>query len=128
MIVGNLSIETPPGIQDEIDGFDELLRGCREAVELVEKMERGMVASKVGQPPTGMTNAMKILDAVHAIVFEDGREEFTRDGVRRKFGLSREEWMSGYTSIFQAMRADQPGGAPTIREEYYGALSMVFTG
>ena len=91
MIVGNLSIETPPGIQDEIDGFDELLRGCREAVELVEKMERGTVASKVGRPPTGMTNAMKILDAVHKIVFEDGREEITRDDVRRKAGISRDE-------------------------------------
>ena len=68
---------------------------------------------------------MQILDAVYKVVFEDGREEITRDRVRREIELSREKWMAGYTSIFQAMRAGQPGGAQTIREEYRGIFGRV---
>lgn len=118
-------VDSHPRIREAIVGFDELLKGCREAVDLAEKMEQGMVASKVGQPPTSMTNAMKILDAVHKLVFEDGHKEITRDDVRRKIGLSRDEWMAGFTAIFQAMRADQPVGAPRIREEYREILKRV---
>jgi hypothetical protein len=33
--------------------------------------------------------------------------------------------MSGYTSIFQAMRGDQPGGAPPIDIKYRGVFRQL---
>ncbi len=41
-------VDLHPKIHQEIEGFDELLMGCREAVEIAEKMKQGIVARNVG--------------------------------------------------------------------------------
>lgn len=54
--------------------------------------------------PSEATHAGQILGAVAHIVLQEGRRTFTRKVVRDKIGLSADEWMAGYTAIFQAMR------------------------
>ena len=75
-----------------------------------------------------MTHAEQIMIAVRELMETEGQSDFTRDEVRRAIGISREEWMLGYTAIFQAMRSDHPGGAPPIGEKYQGAFKRIAHG
>lgn len=61
-----------------------------------------------------MTHAEKILDAVSRIVSLDKQAEFSREQIRGKADVTREEWNASYSPIFQGMREDQPGGAPNV--------------
>jgi len=115
-------LKSHPEIVDLIPDFKERIDSGERAVELASQMERRLVQQKIGPPPSGLSNAAKILDSIAHIFIDEGKQEFSRDDVRKQAGFSREEWMSGYTSIFQAMRIDQPGGAPKIRKEYQGIL------
>jgi hypothetical protein len=72
-----------------------------------------------------VTHAGKIMRAVAALVEVEGRHVFTRDQVRKRIGVTRDRWMAGYTAIFQAMREDQPGGAPPIGSKWKGAFRRV---
>lgn len=72
-----------------------------------------------------MTHAEQILHAVAHLVFREGRDTFTRDDVRRQIGVDRDAWMGGYTAIFQAMRIDHPGGAPSIGDEWVDMFERV---
>lgn len=71
-----------------------------------------------------MTHAEQILHAVADLVLA-GQSTFARKDVRDRIGVSQDEWMSGYTAIFQAMRADHPGGAPSIVERFRGVFRQV---
>ena len=75
-----------------------------------------------------MTHAEQILLAVGTLTSGNVESTFTRDEVRRELGLSRDAWMGGYTAIFQAMRADEPGGAPSIAQDYVGVIERVERG
>lgn len=75
-----------------------------------------------------MTHAEEILDAIRALTAHDPRAVFTRNDVRRCLGIFHEDWMGGYTAIFQAMRSDQPGGAPAIAERYVGVIERIGRG
>ncbi|MCH8871325.1 hypothetical protein IH824_00875 [candidate division KSB1 bacterium] len=65
-----------------------------------------------------MTHSETIMQAVATVVKGEGRNIFTREEIREKIGVSRDEWMSSYTAIFQGMRLDQPGGAPNVGAEF----------
>jgi hypothetical protein len=65
------------------------------------------------------------MKAVAVLVELEGRPVFTRDQVRKRIGVTRDRWMGGYTSIFQAMREDQPGGAPPIHPKWKGVFRRV---
>jgi tetratricopeptide (TPR) repeat protein len=121
-------IEDNPKIIQVVPDFKERFESGKRAVDLAKNMEKNLVEQDVGSPPTELTNAAKILDAILEIYIHQGREEFTRNDVRIQVGLSRDDWMSGYTSIFQAMRADQPGGAPKIKKKYQGILRAIRRG
>jgi tetratricopeptide (TPR) repeat protein len=114
-----------PEIADSIPDFEKKLQPSREAVSFADQVIMRRVKEGIGDPPESMTHAMEIAMAVHSLVFRKGLKEFTRDQVRRGLGLTRERWMSAYTAIFQAMRADHPGGAPTIKKEYQGSFKRV---
>ncbi len=73
-------------------------------------------------------HADRILIAVARIVGLEGRDTFSWEDIRKQVGVTREEWMSGYTATFQAMRQDQPGRAPQISEEYRGVFGQVRDG
>ena len=115
-------VENHPEIIKMIPDFDERIISGERAVELASQLEKRLVQEKLGPPPPGLSNVAKILDSIAHIFIDEGRQEFSRDDVRKQAGLSRKEWMSGYTSIFQAMRIDHPGGAPKIKKEYQGIL------
>ena len=72
-----------------------------------------------------MTHAEQIVRAVAALVKEEGNEVFTRAEVRKLIGVTPEEWHSGYTAIFQGMRADHPGGAPAVGDRWKGVFRRV---
>jgi hypothetical protein len=72
-----------------------------------------------------MTHAEQIVGAVARLVAHEGMETFTRRDVRDRLGLSQERWMDGYTAIFQAMRVDHPGGAPSVVAEFQGIFQRV---
>ncbi len=75
-----------------------------------------------------MTHAEQILHAVARLVFREGRDTFTRDDVRKQIGVDRDAWLGGYTAIFQAMRIDHPGGAPSIGSEWVDMFERVSHG
>lgn len=75
-----------------------------------------------------MTHAEQMMVAVKRLVEVEGQRVFTRDEVRQVAEISREEWMSGYTAIFQAMRSDHPGGAPPIGARFQGVFKRVARG
>jgi hypothetical protein len=75
-----------------------------------------------------MTHAESILSAVRAILGRPGRATFTRKDVRDEIGLDRDAWMAGDAAILQAIREDQPGGAPPIRQEFRGVFRRVGRG
>ncbi len=72
-----------------------------------------------------MTHAEEIMRAVTTLVRQEGKTIFTREEIRQQIGVSRDEWMSGYTSIFQGMRTDQPGGAPKVGARFTGVFRQV---
>jgi hypothetical protein len=69
----------------------------------------------------------QILRAVKALV-QRGARTFSRNDVRLQLGLDSHEWLYGYTAIFQAMREDQPGGAPNIPDRYRGVFRRIERG
>ncbi len=117
-----------PEILEQRPDLKDRLRSGEEAVEFAAKLQKRFARTQIGQAPKGATRAIQILYAVAHIVFREGRSTFTREDVRRQIGVSREEWRNGYTAIFQAMRADHPGGAPKIRKEYRGLFKRVERG
>ncbi len=68
-----------------------------------------------------MTHAEAILRAA-AMLDASGRKELSRKAIRDQLGLTQEEWMRGYTAIFQGMREDQPGGAPSVPRQFRGVF------
>jgi len=69
----------------------------------------------------------QILRAVKALI-QMGARTFSRKDVRLQLGLDAHEWHYGYTAIFQAIREDQPGGAPDIPERYRGVFRRIERG
>lgn len=74
-----------------------------------------------------MTHAEEIAGAVSSLI-EKGCLPFRRVDVRDELGLSHDEWMSGYTAIFQGMRIDHPGGAPKVVSKYKDVFKRVNRG
>jgi hypothetical protein len=72
-----------------------------------------------------MTHAEEIFRAVVRLTQVQGREEFSRLDVRRQLRVESDTWLNGYTAIFQGMRADHPGGAPGVGEEFAGVFRRV---
>lgn len=73
-----------------------------------------------------MTHALQILQAVASLTRADA--VFTREEIRQTLHIERDLWHASYSPIFQAMRADQPGGAPTIEVRYRGVFRRVAHG
>lgn len=59
-----------------------------------------------------------IMYAVATIVDETGDGIVRRVDVRDILGLNAYAWQNKYTSIFQSMRSDEPGGAPGTTERF----------
>ena len=53
---------------------------------------------------------------------------FSRNAVREELGLTRQQWDSGYTAIFQGMRSDHPGGAPPVGARFESVFRRVERG
>jgi len=121
-------VRRQPQITRMIPGFTESLRGCREAVAFATELRDKWLDKKLDSPPADLTNAAKILKAVAHLVLDEGKQQFTRNEIRMHLGVSRDEWEASYTSIFQSMRADQPGGAPPVRKEFQGVFRQVMHG
>jgi len=74
-----------------------------------------------------MTHAEEIAGAV-SLLIEKGCLPFRRVDVRDELSLSHDEWMSGYTAIFQGMRVDHPRGAPKVASKYKDVFKRVNRG
>jgi hypothetical protein len=72
-----------------------------------------------------MTHAEEIMQAVTTLVQREEKSILTREEIRHQIGVSRDDWMLGYTAIFQGMRADQPGGAPKVGARFRGVFRQV---
>lgn len=72
-----------------------------------------------------MIHTEEILKAIATIMNENDSLIFSRKEIRIKIGLSHDEWMSGYTSIFQGMRIDQAGGAPDVGQKFKNVFCQV---
>jgi len=81
----------------------------------------------IAHPIEEETHAAQILRAACALV-ATGNSPFSRDDIRRYLDISPEDWLNGYTAIFQGMRVDQPGGAPKVANRYKGVFKQVAHG
>ncbi|OGO41692.1 MAG: hypothetical protein A2Z04_05985 [Chloroflexi bacterium RBG_16_57_9] len=75
-----------------------------------------------------MTHAEEIMQAVATLVYIEGKDIFSREEIRQRIGVSRDDWDLGYTAIFQGMREDHPGGAPNVGEKFKGVFRQVRRG
>jgi len=75
-----------------------------------------------------MTAAQQIIAAITRLKPSDEKFEFTRDQIRKEIGIDSKLWSSNYSPIFQAMRADQAGGAPKLAAVYRGMFQQVKQG
>lgn len=117
-------VRAHPEVSDEMPNINELLDKCREAVRIGTGV-RGSYVRKKLSVDDGVACADRILIAVARIVGLEGRDTFSSEDIRMQVGVTREEWMSGYIAIFQAMRQDEPGRAPQINEEYRGVFREI---
>ncbi len=76
-----------------------------------------------GQEP----HAAQILRAAQALE-AGGQTPFARNDIRLYLGLTPEEWLQGYTAIFQGMRIDHPGGAPQVGRQYRDVFRRIDRG
>lgn len=97
----------------ESDGVDRHGGRGQERVKMAGALHRQMD-----------THADQIMHAVTALV-ERGQRTFTQAELRDHVGVDRERWARGFSAIFQAMRADHPGGAPPITARYRGIFRQV---
>jgi hypothetical protein len=74
-----------------------------------------------------MTHAEQIIRAVASLV-HDGADTFSRREVRDRIGVSHDTWMLGYTAVFQGMRVDHPGGAPSVADRFKNVFQQVSHG
>lgn len=74
-----------------------------------------------------MTHAEAILSAVNEIR-KQGISSFTREDIRATIGINSEEWSASYSPVFQGMRADQPGGAPSLAECFRNVFKRIRRG
>lgn len=74
-----------------------------------------------------MTRTEEILIAVASII-KKGHVQFRRNDIRKELGVSQDEFQLGYTSIFQGMRIDHPGGAPRVGSKFEGVFERVIYG
>ncbi len=75
-----------------------------------------------------MTHAEEIMRAVAALIRRENKRIFSRKEVRDKIGLTPRRWLNSYTSIFQGMRSDHPGGAPRVRDRFKDVFRQVKRG
>jgi len=71
-----------------------------------------------------MTHAEEIVQAV-AILIKQGMNIFSRKDVRDQIGVGHDVWVSGYTAIFQGMRIDHPGRAPSVNSKFKNVFERV---
>jgi hypothetical protein len=72
-----------------------------------------------------MTIPEQIMQAVAVLVRQQNKRVFTREEIRDQIGVDREIWNASYSPTFQGMRADQPGGAPSVGERYKNVFRQV---
>lgn len=124
---GNMNTSTTKVIDNAIVGF--VLKHIKNQPPLERAFPHPVqpAPDAAVRPAKGETHAMQILRAAGALVTA-GNLTFTRDDVRRYRNISPEEWLNGYTAIFQGMRADHPGGAPKVADRYQGVFRQVSRG
>ncbi len=72
-----------------------------------------------------MTIAEQIMQAVAVLVRQQAKLVFTREEIREQIGIDHEKWHASYSPVFQGMRSDQPGGAPSVGERYKNVFQQV---
>jgi hypothetical protein len=70
-----------------------------------------------------MTHAKEIFEAVKNLLKR--KDAFSRKDVRDELRLDEIVWKASYGPIFQGMRIDQPGGAPTVPKEFRNVFERV---
>ena len=118
-------VQQHPQVRSQVPEIPDLLDKSRDAVEQATHVtDAAITYQQAGSQD--LTHVEKILVAVSRIIFAEGRTEFSGDEICQVLGLTKEEWMSAYTSIiFQAMHEDQPGSALPIQKEYRGVFRQV---
>jgi hypothetical protein len=71
-----------------------------------------------------MTHAEQILSAAYELL-NHGKTSFTREDIRILLGINRKEWTASFSPIFQGMRADQPGGAPSVGKQFQNVFIRI---
>ena len=75
-----------------------------------------------------MTHTEEIVRAAAVLVFKRGKTTFARADIKDQIGITSHEWDNGYTSLFQGMREDHPGGAPKVARRFRGLFRRVGPG
>ena len=100
----------------------------RKKSDIAEPLAGPQAPTRQGTCESRLTHAHQIMLAAARLYLEEQSEVFSREDIRDRLGLTQAEWMAGYTAIFQGMRADQPGGAPSVPAELRGVFRQVAHG
>jgi hypothetical protein len=71
------------------------------------------------------TMAEKILSAALRLAGPKGKNEFSREEIRKEVGVAAHPWKQSYSPTFQGMRADQPGHAPLVAAKFRNVFEQV---
>lgn len=74
-----------------------------------------------------MTHPELIIYAVSQLR-QEGKKTFSRQDIRSSLGINPEDWSASYNPVIQAMRVDQPGGAPIVKERFRNVLKRTERG
>jgi tetratricopeptide (TPR) repeat protein len=120
-------ISQHPDLLDIVPELSAFLDKGKTAIDMAGELTVRFQEIQQNESPE-LTGPERIAIAVALLMQEADVITFTRDDVRRALGVSRETWMASLTSIFQAMREDEPGGAPKINPRYRGLFRRVSHG
>jgi hypothetical protein len=124
---GCMNTSTTKVIDNAIVGYVLMNVKYMSNAEKIVHPSSSFTTVKSYQTTNGLPHAGKILDTARSL-YKQGRSSFTRDDVRRYLNLTPEEWLNGYTAIFQGMRVDHPGGAPKVGERYQKVFRRISRG
>lgn len=74
------------------------------------------------------TISERILEAVSYHFGSRLDATFSREVIRKEIEIDKSIWNRSYNPIFQAMRADEPGGAPSIGKRYKNIFRQIHRG
>jgi hypothetical protein len=75
-----------------------------------------------------MTIAEQMIRGLYILTIINHKDTFTRLDLRNALKIDRFTWDASFNPVFQALRIDEPGRAPLVREALIGLIKRTSYG